>query len=594
MDDIAARIAITVEAGKAIRDLDNLRSKLDEVTAAREKDLRVSTEAGKKMAVVNRQRDTGGGASSSRLSKAAIKEEIAASTRELKKQQDELSAVNKIIQERGTKSVQELKIEQAAARQVTAEYRQQCAELALLRAEQKYNNANRNLLAARMNKEDPRRILALSKAAGEYKKQWTAAQQVAADAAISAKNAAIAYDGLINPVAKVGDTVKKTTKSLKGLTAQQIIARSASRALRMDLGEGASPAMFKLGIIAAGAASAVKVLATVLNRMNEDNMYDTELSNRNLQSTLEATKRIQEHISEQKSLIDSIDELQQKESLSNVEKYKMSKLLNQLSGDYAKLGISIDGATGKLNGWDEAFVKMRKEQLQWEIYQKEKDRREIQANRKKQASIISGEKNIAVQAVDAIGNIYKNHPLAQTPLAKYSPVGFVLGVAEKYGAVNSVRNLAGGFVTSMDAAKIEEANNKYDELVEQEQERSREISFLNKQLSALDKDRADEQAARKKDLEEQVKQEQKNILSDLISERFRLRETAQSATFANTLEAARLQSRMMLGASGINLNDNPQKVTAEQSKKQVVLLEDIKTLMGTMNDSLSGFTTATV
>lgn len=593
MDDIAARIAITVEAGKAIRDLDNLRSKLDEVTAAREKDLRVSTEAGKKMAVVNRQRDTGGGASSPRLSKAAIKEEIAASTRALQKQREELSAVNKIIEERGAKSVEELKIEQAAARQVTAEYRQQRAELALLRAEQKYNIANKNLALAKLNKDDPRRIVALSNAAEEYKRQWTAAQQVAADAAISAKNAAIAYDGLINPVTKVGDATKKTTKSLKGLTAQQIIARSASRALRMDLGEGTSPAMFKLGIIAAGAASAVKVLATILNRMNEDNMYDTELSNRNLQSTLEATKRIQEHISEQKSLVDSIDELQQKERLSNVEKYKMSKLLNQLSGDYAKLGISIDGATGKLKGWDEAFVKMRKEQLQWEISRLERDRREIQANRKEQASIISGEKNIAVQAVDAISNIY-NSPLANSFIGKYSPARFAFKAAEKLGAVNYVRGLAGGFVTSMDAAKIEEANKKYDELVNQEQEKSREISLLNKQLSTIDKNRADEQAAQKKDLEEQIKQEQKNILADLVSERFRLRETAQSATFANTLEAARLQSRIMLGASGINLNDNPQKVTAEQSKKQVALLEDLCTGKNTIIDLLSGFVTATV
>lgn len=592
MDDIAARIAITVETGKAIRDLDNLRSKLDEVTAAREKDLRVSTEASKKMAVVNRQRDTGG-ASSPRLSKAAIKEEIAASTRALQKQREELSAVNKIIEERGAKSVEELKIEQAAARQVTAEYRQQRAELALLRAEQKYNSANKNLALAKLNKDDPRRIVALSNAAEEYKRQWTAAQQVAADAAISAKNAAIAYDGLINPVTKVGDAAKKTTKSLKGLTAQQIIARSASRALRMDLGEGTNPAMFKLGIIAAGAASAVKVLATILNRMNEDNMYDTELSNRNLQSTLEATKRIQEHISEQKSLVDSIDELQQKERLSNVEKYKMSKLLNQLSGDYAKLGISIDGATGKLNGWDEAFVKMRKEQLQWEISRLERDRREIQANRKEQASIISGEKNIAVQAVDAISNIY-NSPLANSFIGKYSPAKLAFKAAEKLGAVNYVRGLAGGFVTSMDAAKIEEANKKYDELVNQEQEKSREISLLNKQLSTIDKNRADEQTAQKKDLEEQIKQEQKNILADLVSERFRLRETAQSATFANTLEAARLQSRIMLGASGINLNDNPQKVTAEQSKKQVALLEDLCTGKNTIIDLLSGFVTATV
>ena len=71
-------------------------------------------------------------------------------------------------------------------------------------------------------------------------------------------------------------------------------------------------------------------------------------------------------------------------------------------------------------------------------------------------------------------------------------------------------------------------------------------------------------------------------------------QTAQSATFAGSLEAARLQSRMMLGASGINLSDNPQKTTAEQSKKQVALLEELRTRLDSIITGIDGISTQTV
>ena len=144
MDDIAARLAITVETGNSLRDLDNLREKINAVTAAREKDLQVSAAAVSQMKelvnaqkqlnassriigqaypqnVISRSKATSETQAVTRLSKEAIKEEIAASTRALQKQREELSAVNKIIEERGTKSVEELKIEQAAAKQVLVE-----------------------------------------------------------------------------------------------------------------------------------------------------------------------------------------------------------------------------------------------------------------------------------------------------------------------------------------------------------------------------------------------------------------------------------------------------------------------------------------
>ena len=68
-------------------------------------------------------------------------------------------------------------------------------------------------------------------------------------------------------------------------------------------------------------------------------------------------------------------------------------------------------------------------------------------------------------------------------------------------------------------------------------------------------------------------------LKKIADDIFRYRETTQSAILANSLEGARLQSRMMIQNSGVNLSNNPQKITAEQSKKQTTLLEEVRNLL---------------
>lgn len=67
--------------------------------------------------------------------------------------------------------------------------------------------------------------------------------------------------------------------------------------------------------------------------------------------------------------------------------------------------------------------------------------------------------------------------------------------------------------------------------------------------------------------------------AEIARDRFKYRQTAQSSVLANSLEGARLQSRMMIQNSGVNLSNNPQKITAEQSKKQTTLLEEVRNLL---------------
>ena len=93
MDEITARIMVAVETGNAIRNIDNLRAQIDKLTAAGQRNIKISMPNVKivqprpyPQGVINRPKDSGDGSGPTRLNKEAIKEEIAASTRALQKQ----------------------------------------------------------------------------------------------------------------------------------------------------------------------------------------------------------------------------------------------------------------------------------------------------------------------------------------------------------------------------------------------------------------------------------------------------------------------------------------------------------------------------
>ena len=284
-----------------------------------------------------------------------IQEEIAASNRILQKQREELGNIDKFLKERDTLSVNELRIEQAAARLEVLKNKEQETARAFMLAEERLNKSQKRLFNAERNNEDPRRILALTNATRQYREEWLKAQQAAADAGLASRKAAEAYDKLTAPLGNVGAEARKTSRSMREFSASATAARAAGRLFGIDVGEGINPALIKQGIIVAGLASTVKVAGEVYSWFGEKARYASELAMMNYESVKEVADRNNRLWGAQQTALNSLEGLLQNERLSNVQKHQMLQLLKELQIDYRKFGFEIDSVTGKIKN----FPKLR-------------------------------------------------------------------------------------------------------------------------------------------------------------------------------------------------------------------------------------------
>ena len=78
--------------------------------------------------------------------------------------------------------------------------------------------------------------------------------------------------------------------------------------------------------------------------------------------------------------------------------------------------------------------------------------------------------------------------------------------------------------------------------------------------------------------------------AEIARDRFKYRQTAQSSVLANSLEGARLQSRMMIQNSGVNLSNNPQRELVSETKKVVSTVTDIYTKLLEFSTNVPFFT----
>ena len=284
-----------------------------------------------------------------------IQEEIAASNRILQKQREELGNIDKFLKERDTLSVNELRIEQAAARLEVLKNKEQETARAFMLAEERLNKSQKRLFNAERNNEDPRRILALTNATRQYREEWLKAQQAAADAGLASRKAAEAYDKLTVPLGNVGAEARKTSRSMREFSASATAARAAGRLFGIDVGEGINPALIKQGIIVAGLASTVKVAGEVYSWFGEKARYASELAMMNYESVKEVADRNNKLWGAQQTALNSLEGLMQNERLSNVQKHQMLQLLKELQIDYRKFGFEVDSVTGKIKN----FPKLR-------------------------------------------------------------------------------------------------------------------------------------------------------------------------------------------------------------------------------------------
>lgn len=657
-EDVKARIVVSVESSDAAKQCDEVQRKLERITAAREKDLKV---VNKKTEAIEKQkraeleltqtiknsntsptgtevRNTRPGewrtatplpheqAAAEAAEKAAqrqqaIKEEIAASTRALQKQREELGSVNKLLSERGKLSTNELRIEQAAARVTTTEYREQRTALALLRAELKMTNAERNLFNAKRTGEDPRRILALSNAAKQYREDWLKAQQTAADAGLASRKAAEAYERLTNPLKNTGAEARKTSRSMREFSASATAARAAGRLFGIDVSDGVNPALIKQGIIVAGVVSAVKLAGSVYDSYMQKLRDSAELARMNSDSVRKVGERNKELIERNRETLSSIRELNDREKLSNIDKLEMSRLVEKLGRNYRDLGLEIDGTTGKLKNFDKINAEIIKKNFAKEISDNERIIKNLRGEQETQREIMNARPMFSYNAgpglkinglnpfkweyqkniVREFGGEYTKSDIRAAG-KEYHRIG------EEISKLNERNFEIRRLLSRVDSDVAKEAEARLKDTAEEQRLKQQKITDAHRErLKSLGKEleienlliAGDERRARlakwQNELEKQgLKPEQ--LKAELaareqlhqtqqfrhdwgaLAERMRqtpmtrFRETAQSAVMADSLEAVRLQSRVTM--------QNPEmKILQEQVK----LLQEVKQGIDTIN-----------
>ncbi len=340
MDDITARIMIAIETGEALRNIKEIRDGMAKLTEARKQDTNIQRKS----------------RASAKLDQDAIKEEIGAASRALKKQGEEMANVRRMISERGKLSTGELKIERAAANLVTAEYKEQVAALALLRAEYKLTNAERNLFAAKKSKEDPRRILALQKAVEQYRAAWTRAQQAAADTGISARLAANEYAKLTKAAGRgnmffslFGRSISKSSRGMKFLnTSAEMLTKNI---------RGAGIGLTRFGLWGVAAGLAMKNISYYFDLNNEKLREGYEQAKRNAKEMESAAEfqRLQMQWREQAA--SEALSYQGRGGLNFVEQAKQRLAIKGAGADWAALGLKINKATGALDAYSAIRLK---------------------------------------------------------------------------------------------------------------------------------------------------------------------------------------------------------------------------------------------
>ena len=142
-----------------------------------------------------------------------------------------------------------------------------------------------------------------------------------------------------------------------------------------------------IGIIMAGVASVGKIVQTVYNNWRQKLAENADLHNRNAASIRESAEANEQLRQKSSGYLDQLQSMASQEQLSNASKAEALKLISELSKGYGDLGISIDAATGKLTGLDEAMVKKAETDKARRIAELQAELKQIQSESAQQRDI---------------------------------------------------------------------------------------------------------------------------------------------------------------------------------------------------------------
>ena len=616
MSDVESRILVAVEAGEALKRIGDVKGGIGEITAAREKDLqtiRQKTAALKGQAAAERTANQAaakaqdkGYFKTSRYGTASYRsdpnEEKEAISR-LRERADVEKFVTNRIKERKEASEQELKIAQAASRLEIASEKEKLASLDAYNAALKYGNALQEKKLAIERKTSARNIWKASQAERKAQDEFIRLRERELSAVSETRRAQAKYNEVLSGNANASG---KAAKGMREYSARTIAARSASRLLGIDIGEGVNPAMIKMGIIVAGVASAVKIATYIYDKHMKKLNELADIARRNTDSARSVTERNKELAERQRAAMDSLDSLRSKERLSNVERLKTSELLKQLGTDYHQLGIEIDASSGRVKNFDQVNAKLERLQINREQDDIRRQLKNLEEEKRRQKEImdsagisgwwllgipqlltwdrytrIGGEQDAmaAAEKIDRIGEesaklrqrfgeLGKMNPEARAAEAlkdRAQALGVLIEQENKQFAIQQMR-LRGDETGAAWLERELELRKQIADLTEQELEdyervwRARQYATQNTTQNTM-----------------QVRQFRERRDSLLESMRqapaYRYRTTSQDAVYANSIEGVRMQTRIM--------SQNPER---ELLKQQLSVLEKMELTLNEIHD----------
>lgn len=517
--------------------------------------------------------------------------------------------------------LKDLRLAQSAAKLELAEYKSMLAAQKSYNAEIHMAGTEKRIKFRKSAGAKPDELEKMTRLYDKQRETYLKAQSAEASANLVAYQAKVSHDDLKKSLSDTANATGKAAKGMREYSASTIAARSASRLLGIDIGEGVNPSMIKMGIIAAGVASAVKVGRAAYDLYIDKLKYATEISRQNYEENRKLSESHRELADKTRNSFATLERMNNQDSLSYVDRFKMGEIIKTLGDRYKDLGINIDGTTGKINNFYEAYAKIEEklrtqelEDINRELRDIGKERKELEESREKSGF-----------------NVGKQLQKFSSFSLKLAPLGHFLPLPSEYEkSIRKVGLYDISFGGEAEANAAKRRNQELDDLEKKARQRQAELLKRKPNIKGLgeaeDKDlskainkqreqyrieslrlRGKEREAKLAEItakwedkrfkyrgaadefikaemalyDQGIEKRRKETVAEIARERFKFQPTAQNSAFADSLEALRLQSRIMTQSSGMNLSNNPQKVTAEQSKKQTNILEEVRDLLDT-------------
>ena len=365
------------------------------------------------------------------------------------------------------------------------------------------------------------------------------------------------------------------------------------------------------------------------------------------------TLSLKANLKERQNLFNSIKEsisilsdLQDKERLSNIEKLNSKNIIEGLEKQYGRLGFSIDDATGKILNFDEANKKLSRTLIEREKKDIRRSLAQLAAERDRQFDIINQKPLLTFKSGKGInfnGSLNPfdwdfNAALPERSITTPSQLSAIKEASKRLQEINDetmalrkrlfeLKKLKPEeTIDKISAAKRADKNEKeqrqkiknqdelnkkfskeledykarveYQKLLNSGREKEAELLMFNLRLarqgySEEQKNKLVGEFSKEYDLRNQRKNDQgpasQRIASNLMGKIMTFQETAQSAVLSNSVDAIRLQSRMLF-----NNANNPQVKLVEQGKRSVSLLERMDRTLTNMSRGGSTLSLKTV